>query len=312
MRWWVLLLVALGVLAIGRSVVFVDQAETVIVTQFGRPVAVLNERLDDAGLHFKLPYQSVIRIDRRLQMYDPRPSEFLAKEKKNVDLDVFVCWRVAEPQKFLETVNDFPGAESRLHDLIWSELAAEVGRNELEALVSVNPEKHRLAELIEAVHRRVSGVARHAYGIEIVDVRLKRINYPAQVRESVFERMRTERARIASQYRAEGEEQAIKIRASADKERTVLLAKAQAEAERIRGEAEAEAIRIYGQAYGTDPRFYQLIRTLEAYERFLDDKTTIVLSTDSELLRLLTQPPAETTVPPMAADRGPGGISATQ
>jgi len=284
-----LLLTVVIVVAVAayRSVVFVDETETVIVTQFGDPVRTLNDTLPQAGLHFKLPYQSAVRIDRRLQIYDPKPSEFLAKEKKNVDLDVFVCWRVDAPEIFLQTVNDFNGAAELLHDIVWAELAAEVGRNELEALVSEEPQTHRLDQLLGGVTQACRQTAKAAYGIEIVDVRLKRIGLPSQVRESVFNRMRAERARIAGQYRAEGEEQALEIRAEADKERTVILAKAYAEAEKTRGEAEAEATRIYTEAHQKDPQFYELVRTLEAYEKFLDEKTTVLLSADSELLKYL-------------------------
>lgn len=270
-----------------RSVVFVDETETVIVTQFGNPVRTLNDATREAGLHFKPPYQSALRVDRRLQIYDPRPSEFLAKEKKNVDLDVFVCWRVDHPRRFLETAGDFAGAEQLLHDVVWAELAAEVGQNDLEALVSDDPQLHRLDQIIRDVTEACHETARSAYGIEIVDVRLKRIGLPSQVRESVFNRMRTERQRIAGQYRAEGEEKALQIRAEADKERTVILAKAYADAERTRGEAEAEATRIYTKAHKQDPQFYELLRTLEAYEKFLDDKTTVLLSADSDLLKYL-------------------------
>jgi membrane protease subunit HflC len=272
-----------------RSVVFVDEAETVIITQFGDPVRILNDTTRESGLHVKPPYQSAIRIDRRLQIYDPKPSEFLAKEKKNVDLDVFVCWRVESPRVFLETVNNFDGAKALLHDIVWAELAAEVGRNELEALVSVEPDTHRLDELLGKVTEASRTRAKSAYGIGIVDVRLKRIALPSQVRESVFNRMRAERQRIAGQYRAEGEEKALEIRAEADKEYQVTIAQAEAEATKIRGEAEAEAIRIYTEAHQKDPELYELVRSLEAYEKFLDDKTTVLLSADSDLLKYLTR-----------------------
>lgn len=307
MNKWRLLLVAFLAVALYRSVMFVDETEIVIVTQFGRPVE--GHRLTDlglasefpwvraefqntaqceAGLHFKLPYQSAIRIDRRLQIYDPRPSEFLAAEKKNIDLDVFVCWRVAQPLLFLETVSDFAGAEARMHDIIWSELAATVGSSPLEALVSTDPALHRFDELVDGVAEVCIRRALSSYGIQIVDVRLKRISLPGQVRESVFERMRTERKRIAVGYRAEGDREARKIRAAADKDRTITLAEAYRAAEKIRGDAEAQATRIYAEAHQQDPAFYELLRTLEAYKIFLDDQTTILLSADSELLKYLT------------------------
>jgi len=281
---WTLLL-ALAAVAAYRSVFFVDETETVIVTQFGKPVGTH----DDAGLHFKWPYRSAIRIDRRLQIYDPKPSEFLAMEKKNVDLDVFVCWRVDSPLLFLETVNDFDGAKMRIHDIVWSNLAADLGRAPLEAIVSTDPQTHRLDDLVGQVVEKSRQNARLRYGIEIVDIRLKRISLPAQVRDSVFQRMRAERARVAGQYRAEGEAEATKIRAAADTARAEALAKAGAEAERIRGQAEAEAIRTYTEAHKQDPQFYELVRTLEAYKKFLDEKTTVLLSADSELLKYLTR-----------------------
>ncbi|MHC4177567.1 MAG: protease modulator HflC [Planctomycetota bacterium] len=284
-----LVVLALGAVAAYRSVLFVDETETVIVTQFGRPVSTLNEARDEAGLHFKPPYQSAIRIDRRLQIYDPPPSEFLAKKKKNVDLDVFVCWRVHDPEFFLKTVNNPVDAKKRIHDIVWSELHAEVGRNELEALVSTDDELHRLDELVDDVAGRCAKRAQSDYGIEIVDVRLKRIGLPQQVRDSVFRRMRSERDRIARQYRAEGDEKAEEIRAEADKQRTIILAKAYAQAEKTRGEAEAAATGIYAAAHQKDPQFFELTRTLEAYKKFLDEKTTILLSADSDLLKYLTR-----------------------
>ncbi len=281
------LVLALGAFVAWRSVVFVGEAEFVIVTQFGRHIATHRE----AGLVGKLPWQSAIRIDRRIQMYDPLPSEFLASDKKTVNLDVFVCWVVEDPKRFLETVGDPPGAEARLHDIVWSALRAEVGRRQFEALVSTDSAKHELDALMDGIAGPESAVraAAAAYGIRIVDVRLKRISPPAQVRDSVFQRMRSERARVARQLRAEGEEQALAIRADADKTRTETLAAAYKEAETLRGQAEAEAARVYAAAHQKDPQLYELLRTLEAYRTILDEKTTILLSTDSDLLKFLTR-----------------------
>ena len=282
----VLVVLALVVAAAATSVVFVDEAEFVIITQFGRPVHTYQE----AGPRLKLPWpvQSVMRIDKRIQIYDPMPSEFLASDKKTVNLDVFACWVVADPKKFRERVGDKPGAEARLHDMVWSELRAEVGRSQLEALVSTDKSKNRLDKLVGGIAERCAERAKSTYGIEIVDVRLKRITPPAQVRDSVFQRMRSERSRVARQLRAEGEEEALKIRADADKTRTTTLAAAYKDAETTRGKAEAEATRIYAAAHQKDPQFYELVRTLEAYRKILDEKTTILLSADSDLLKILT------------------------
>jgi membrane protease subunit HflC len=298
-----LLLFALFVIVLAvawRCLLFVDETQFVIVTQFGRPVRTLSE----AGLYFKPPYQSSLAIDRRMQVYNPRPAEFLTSEKKNIDLDVFVCWSVQDPQKFLETVNDVAGATPRIHDLVWSKLAAAVSRSPLETLVSVDANKNRpetpasvdtrktpLEGLVEGVAKQSDDDARDKYGIVLVDVKIKRIGLPEQVRESVFERMRKERARIAQRYRSEGNEEAMKIRAAADKEKTVILAGAYAEAEIVRGKAEAAATRTYSEAHQKDPQFFELLRTLEAYKKIFDEKTTILLSGDSELLKYLSKKP---------------------
>jgi membrane protease subunit HflC len=289
-RKLLVILVVLAAVAAWRSTLFVDETEMVIVTEFGQPVRTARE----AGLHWKLPWQSAIRIDRRLQIYDPRPSEFLTAEKKNVDLDVFVCWKVDEedPLRFLEKVSgsaDPAAANTLLHDIVWAKLAADVGSSPLEALVSTDAQTHRLDQLVEKVTEACRAEALSAYAIQIVDVRLKRVNLPAQVRESVFGRMRTERARIAGQYRAEGEEQAMMIRSAADKESKTALAQAEADALRTRGTAEAEAMRIYSQAHQKNPQFYELVRSLEAYRKILDEKTTVVLSAQSDLLKYLTR-----------------------
>jgi modulator of FtsH protease HflC len=296
MKWkWLLLLLVILVAAVAwRCFLFVDETQFVIVTQFGRPVATLTE----PGLHFKQPYQSWLPIDRRVQIYNPRPAEFLTSEKKNIDLDVFVCWRVHEAQRFLETVSDLPGAAARIHDVVWSKLAAAVSRSSLESLVCIGAENHKLETLVEEVKQQCGQEAGDKYGIELVDVKVKRIGLPEQVRESVFERMRKERARIAEQYRSEGKEKASKIRAEADKQKMIILAEATRQAEIERGEAEAEATKVYSEAHQKDPRFYELMRTLDAYKKILDDKTTLLLSGDSELLKYLTRGTTAVEAPP--------------
>jgi modulator of FtsH protease HflC len=283
---WIILVAAIVVVAaLVRSLVFVDETEVVIITQFGRPVRTL----ETAGLALKAPYQSAWRVDRRLQLYNPLPAEFLTSEKKNLDLEVFVAWRVADAEKFLQSVTDFTGAQVRIHDVVFSELAAAVGKTSLDTIVTTEAEQHQLDPLLERVGQQSRDSLLGATGVEIVDVRLKRISLPTQVRESVFLRMRAERARMARRYRAEGDEEALKIRAEADKQKTITLADAYAVAEQTRGKAEAEATKIYAQAHAIDPEFYELTRSLEAYKKFLDEKTTILLSSESELLKYLTQ-----------------------
>jgi membrane protease subunit HflC len=278
-------LALIALILLMRTLFAVDETEYAIVTQFGRPVRTLTE----AGLKAKWPWQSLLTFEKRLLVYNPRPSEFLTKDKKNIVVDHYVCWRVADPNRFLQTTGDLTGAEMRLHDTVWAAAAAALGNTDLAALVSIRPEDVRVAEVMKQITDQCRPRALEQYGIEIVDVRMKRLNLPAQNRESVFARMRAERERIARQYRAEGEAEALKIRAEADREKSRILSEAYAEAERIRGDGDAQSTRIYAGAYSRDPKFYKLLRTLEAYKKVIDPNTTAILSSDSELLKLLTE-----------------------
>lgn len=284
--WAVLVMVCLALA--WRSLVVVDQTQFVLVTEFGRHVATWRR----PGLRVIWPHQSVRRFDNRLQIYNPRPSEFLTQDPKNVLLDVMVCWRIADPLRFLQRVTDKAGAEVRLHDVVWGELSAEIGRRPLAQMVSDQPGEVATQEIMDSVLEHCQQRIGDSYGFDLVDVRLRRISLPLQNRQSVFERMRAERDRIARQYRAEGEEQALQIRAEADAERTRILAEARAEAEHIRAQATREAIRIYAEAHGKDPELFRFLRALDAYRKILGEKSTVVLSSDSELLRYLASPVA--------------------
>jgi membrane protease subunit HflC len=268
-----------------RTAFTIDETQFAIVTQFGRPVRTITT----AGLKLKWPWQSLLSFEKRLMVYNPRPSEFLTRDKKNIVVDTYVAWRIADPNRFLQTVNDPAGAEMRLHDSVWAIAAAALGNTDLSALVSIRPEDVKVQDVMRQVAEQSRARALEQYGIEIVDVRMKRLNLPAQNRESVFARMRAERERIAKQYRAEGEAEALKIRAEADKERARIISEAYREAEKIRGDGDAQSTRIYAEAYSRDPKFYKLVRTLEAYKKVIDPNTTAILSSDSELLKLLTQ-----------------------
>jgi modulator of FtsH protease HflC len=268
-----------------RTVFTIDETQFAVVTQFGKPVRTITA----AGLKLKWPWQSLLSFEKRLMVYNPRPSEFLTRDKKNIVVDSYVAWRIADPNRFLQTVNDLTGAEMRLHDTVWAAAAAALGNTDLSALVSIRPEEAPVQDVMRQVTEQSRARAMGQYGIEIVDVRMKRLNLPAQNRESVFARMRAERERIAKQYRAEGEAEALKIRAEADKEKARIISEAYREAEKIRGDGDAQSTRIYAEAYSRDPKFYKLVRTLEAYKKVIDPNTTAILSSDSELLRLLTQ-----------------------
>lgn len=262
----------------------VRETEFVLVTQFGEPIRTVT----DAGLHAKWPYQTAIYFDRRMRIYNPRPSEFLTRDKKNLVVESYVAWKIQDPNRFVQTVGDPVAAEMRLHDIIWSGLSAELGTHDLDSIVSPTAENVQAAQMLDHLTANTDRAALAGYGINVVDVRIKRLNLPEQNKQSVYARMRAERERIARQYRAEGEEQALSIRADADRQKEEILSLAYKQAEKTRGEGDAESTRIYGQAYSRNPHLYKLLRTLEAYKKVLDDKTTAILSSDSELLKILT------------------------
>ncbi len=272
----------LGVMLLWTTLFPVRETEFVLVTQFGRPLYAITE----AGLHVKWFFQSATYFDRRLRIYNPRPSEFLTRDKKNLVIESFVAWRIEDPQRFIETVGDAVAAEMRLHDIVWSGLSAALGTHDLESLISTQLPAVRTGTMLDRLAELTDRAALVQYGIRVVDVRLKRLNLPEQNKQSVFARMRAERERIARQYRAEGEEQALRIRADADRQKEEILSAAYKEAEKIKGEGDAESTRVYSQAYSRNPRFYKLLRTLESYKKIFDDKTTAILSTDSELLKV--------------------------
>ena len=277
--------VAAGLLLLWATFFTVRETEFVLVTQFGRPVRTVTT----AGLHAKWFFQNARYFDSRLRVYSPRPSEFLTRDKKNLVIENYVCWRIENPETFVRKVITESNAEARLHDVIWSGLSAALGNHDLESIVTADAEKSAAPGIFDQLTAATNSAALREYGIRVVDVRIKRLNLPQQNKESVFARMRAERERIAKQYRAEGEEQALRIRADADRQREEILSAAYKQAEQVKGQGDAQSTRIYGQAYSRNPQFYKLVRTLEAYKKVLDDKTTAILSSDSELLRLLTR-----------------------
>ncbi len=263
----------------------VRETEVAFITQFGKPLYTVT----DAGLHLKWPFQTANYFDRRLRIYNPGSSEFLTRDKKNLVIESYVAWKIQDPKRFVETVGDPFGAENRLHDIVWSGLSAALGTHDLESMVSTSPQTVETGEMLIELSARTARAALVQYGIEVVDVRIKRLNLPEQNKQSVYARMRAERERIAKQYRAEGEEQALSIRADADRQKEEILSVAYKEAEHVRGEGDGAAMRTYSQAYSKDPRFYNLLRTLEAYKKTFDDQTTVILSTDSALMRIFMQ-----------------------
>jgi membrane protease subunit HflC len=283
--WLRLGILVLVLIAVYRTFYVVDETQSVVVTRFGRIV----REIERPGLQVKLPVDQAWRLDKRLQVYDPGPAQLLTQDKKMLQVDAYVCWRIMDPERYVRTVADTTMARRRIYDLVRSQVAAELGKVELAKVISTKEQDLQLEPMLKTVTLACRSAARDTYGIDIADVGVKRLVFPEQNLESVFARMRAERQRIAKQYRAEGEQEAARIKAEADKEKERILSEAYRVAETTKGQGEAEAARLYAAAHSADPRFYRMTRTLQAYERMFGRDTTIVLSGDSEMLRLMTQ-----------------------
>lgn len=266
----------------------VDVTEYVVVTQFGDPVATV----DQPGLKVKLPdpIQSVQRLDKRIQVYQSNSIELLTLDKKSVTVDYYGAWKIVDPVLYLKTVKDKIGAEARLTDVFASSLGVQFGKYSLDQLVNVDSEKLQLDAMLGET---VSYAKERAleYGIEVVDAQIRVLNFPEANKQSVYDRMKAEREQMAQKYRSEGSEEAAKIRADADKEQKIILSEANKQAQQIKGEGDAEAIRIYGQAFQKDPKFYEFIRTLETYEKTIDTNTTLIMPSTAEILKYLSGNP---------------------
>ena len=267
---------------VGLSTVFtVDETRQVVILQFGEPVRIIKT----PGLYFKLPapLQVAQHFDDRLLEYDVSPEEILSKDKKSLIVDNYVRWRIVDPLLFLQTVQTEPIAKTRIDDIVYSELRRELGTHNMSEIITES------REIIMEKVTRESATATKPYGIEVVDVRLKRVDLPQNNEQSIYRRMQAERIRQANKFRSEGEEESQKIKASTDKDKTIILATAYKEAEEVKGEGEAKAVDIYARAFSKDPDFYEFYRTLETYKIILDKKTTLVLPTNSKLFDILNQ-----------------------
>ncbi len=273
--------IAIIAAALATSLFTVDETEQAIVTQLGKFVREVKQ----PGLHFRIPLiQSVHRFEARVMEYDAAAANIMTDDKKYMVIDNYARWKIVDPLKFYQTVANETGAQERLDDIVFSELREELARHTLTEIVSVNRQQimHKVAE--QCAQKAAD------YGIQVIDVRIKRADLPQNVTHSVFDRMKAERQRIAKKYRSEGEEEAVKVRAQTDKDKTILLAESYMQAEKLKGEGDAEALKIYAKAYENDPEFYSFVRTLEAYVKSLGEGTTIVLPGDSEFFQYLSPP----------------------
>lgn len=310
---FLLILLLLVVLAVIVPQMFftVDRTEYVYLTQFGRLVAAYDGANDaEAGLHFKWPWpiQAVQRLDRRLQYFDLPGAELLTHDPrgktidKTLTIDAYVCWRIADRagvDPFIRTVGTADRARTIIGQRISSELGAAIGQMEIDDLIST--EEGRVDRQRERLRQQLLGnrTLGQDYGIEIVDIRIRRTSHPPQVRQAIFDRIVSERNKKVTDYQSEGVRQADDIRSDADRKVRETLAEAQADDRRVRGQAEAEADRIRNQAHAKDVRFYAFLKKLEEYQRILgDNKSMLLLSTHRDLFDLLLQPPRPTKEEP--------------
>lgn len=279
------LLVVVGVIVIAvMSFAYaVDEREKALVIRFGKVIRTA----DTPGLRFKVPFIDNVRyFDSRILTLDAEPQRFLTQEKKNVIVDWFVKWRIGNTLKYWVSVGgQETEARRRLEQRVRSDLLAEFGKRTVRDAISGDRN-----EIMDIVSRRADEEA-SALGIEVVDIRIKRVDLPDDVSESVYQRMVAERARIAKEFRARGAEEAEKIRADAERRREILLAEAYGTAERIRGEGDGKATATYAEAYNRDPEFYSLYRSLIAYGASFNSKDDIlIIDPSSEFFKFMKNP----------------------
>jgi len=296
-----------AILVVSGTLYILEEGQQAVIVQFGRPVGDL---VTEAGLHVKLPFvQEVRRFEKRLLIWDGDPNQIPTKGREFIWVDTTARWRIADAKKFLESVATERGAQSRLDDIIDSVVRDQVSGSELvelvrstswvipkgEALEEVPAEleeelKKKIARGREEITRIILAEARKIipqYGIELVDVRIKRLNYVESVREKVYARMISERKRIAARFRSEGEGRSAEILGTMEKELRQIRSTAYRRVQEVRGKADAEATRIYGAAYNRDPEFYAFSRTLEAYKEGQNKNSVMILTTDSDYYRYL-------------------------
>lgn len=305
----IIVLAILGVIAFALSTYSLDETEQAVVVQFGAPVG---EPVTEPGLHFKIPFiQEVRKFDKRLLSWDGDPNQIPTRGEQFISVDTTARWRIVDPLKFLQSVGDERGAQLRLNDILDSvvrdQISAsdlveivrskdwEVSREDLERAQITGEQDEEIllqrvargrAEIVQSVLEQAQRLMPQ-YGIELIDIRIKRVDYVESVQERVFERMIAERQRIAEQFRAEGEGRAREIDGQTQRQVSEIRSEARRQAEVIRGRADAEATRIYNEAFGADPEFYAFFRTLESYSKSLGRDVTLILRADSDYFRFL-------------------------
>lgn len=271
------ILIILAVALLSQSYFTVHQTQKALVLQLGEPLP----EVYGPGLHFKLPFiQNVVYFDSRVLNYEARSREAFTVDKKAIVLDNYARWKIINPLQFYRTMRSIPGAQARLDDVVYSQLRALVGAYTLTEVVS----SHR-ADIMKEVTDKVSALMK-PFGVEVLDVRIKRTDLPTENQRAIFERMRAERERQAKQYRSEGEEESIRIRSDADKQQALIIAEATKEAQVERGQGDAKAAAAYSEAYNKSPDFYAYQRWLDAMRKSFRENSKLVISNETPLLNM--------------------------
>lgn len=275
-----LILLVAVVLVLYGSTFTVNMTQNAIVLQFQE----YKKTVTEPGLYFKIPFAQDVRyFTKMLLVLDSPPADVITKDKKTMLIDNYTMWRISDPLLFLQTLRTEPAGESRLDDIVKSELRVELGTHKLIDVVTKTREEIMAKVNTEANIKAVE------YGIEVLDVRIKRADLPSDNAQKVFDRMRTERERIAKKYRSEGAEEATKIRATTDKEKVILIAEAYKKEQETRGNGDARATKIYADAFNKDREFYAFMRSMQAYKNSLKTDTTVILSEKSDFLKYLNK-----------------------
>lgn len=270
-----------GLVVVMNASFTIDETQQAIITQFGKYIRSIQE----PGLHFRIPFVQTLHVfERRVLTQDASAVEYITLDKKRVLVDHVSRWIIEDPLEFYRSVRTEAAALARLDDVLVARLREEIARHNFIGFIREERES-----IVETVSKEAHEQAKR-FGIRVIDVRIKRADLPREVQASVYARMEAERQRIAMRYRAEGEQRSQEIRAETDKEREIILARAYQEQMKLTGEGDGRATDIYAASFEKDPEFYAFLRRLETYEKVFEEKTTILLDTDAELLKYFASP----------------------
>jgi len=274
--------IVVGVILVSGSLFIVKEGEYKVVLKFGEAVRVV----ESPGLNFKIPFiESVSALPKYQMTYESNPTQILTKDKKPIIVDNYTVWRIDNPQRFLRTVQTVSGGIQRIDEAVFNSVRRKLSEVNYDNIISENTARGNIND--DITNDVASAFVRDNYGIEIVDVRIKRTDLPEGNKQSVYNRMISDRESIAARYLSEGDEESRKVTSKADRTATELIAQAEADAKKIVAQGEQEAARIYNEAYGKDPEFYRFYRTLQSYVTTMDNEPVIMMPIDSPYTRIL-------------------------